>query len=293
MKKIHYLLTGALAAIFSTASLSAATITQVGANSFGESWLTGADWSDGNPASAGNDYVNTGFLLRTPTAGSGPFVFAGDSLTINGGGELLVRDENAFAVVQIGNLTLDSAVVNVFSGQKNLVATTVTIGAGGARFSTATSNTFVFDTNSTVQGAGNIGQGGNGNALLWFNTLNASTYTGTIVAGNALGNTSDGSTRLQFRDGFSSGGGLVLARADTNDPTRLIFDADITFTSLQIDGVNFGNGTYNFTDLTAQVSADFFIGNTGTITVVPEPSTFALLSGALALLAIARRRRRA
>ncbi|MDF7823598.1 sialate O-acetylesterase [Pontiellaceae bacterium B12227] len=74
------------------------TITQTGANSVGESWETGADWSDGNPASAGNDYVNqtSGWTTRTPGA-TGP-VFPGVSLTMTNGAILRCKHSGTASI---------------------------------------------------------------------------------------------------------------------------------------------------------------------------------------------------
>ncbi|MDF7809091.1 sialate O-acetylesterase [Pontiellaceae bacterium B12219] len=75
-----------------TASTNAGiTITQIGNNAPAESWETGSDWSDGNPASAGNDYVNqtSGWTTRTPPSASP--VFPGVSLTITNGAILRLK----------------------------------------------------------------------------------------------------------------------------------------------------------------------------------------------------------
>jgi dienelactone hydrolase len=83
--------------------LSETMITQIDANGTGESWETGADWSDGNPASAGKDYLNqtSGQVLQTP-AGSGP-VFPGDSLTMANGSILRLKHSNT---AMISNLVI-------------------------------------------------------------------------------------------------------------------------------------------------------------------------------------------
>ncbi|MDF7800142.1 sialate O-acetylesterase [Pontiellaceae bacterium B1224] len=119
------------------------TITQTGANGINESWETGADWSDGNPASAGNDYVNqaSGRISRTPAV-SGP-VFPGASLTMTNGailrckhsGTALISDLRISAGSQLdnggascsidGNLTLmGSGAVN-FDSQISSRLTTI------------------------------------------------------------------------------------------------------------------------------------------------------------------------
>jgi parallel beta-helix repeat protein len=71
-------------ALFSAASsLQASTVTLIDSNALGQSWETGSDWSDGQPAGPGKEYLIDGdFSMRTPDDGDDD-VFPGDSLTVN------------------------------------------------------------------------------------------------------------------------------------------------------------------------------------------------------------------
>jgi parallel beta-helix repeat protein len=65
------------------APVFAAPVSLIRNNSLGNSWETGADWSDGQPAGPGKEYrVDDVFSLRTPEDGD-PDVFPGDSLTFD------------------------------------------------------------------------------------------------------------------------------------------------------------------------------------------------------------------
>ncbi|HOK67702.1 MAG TPA: hypothetical protein PLV55_12950, partial [Anaerohalosphaeraceae bacterium] len=78
-----------LAAVFWTVPVFSATITLVAGDAIGQSsFNSGLNWSNGQPPSAGNDYVVSIAQLRTPPDG-GSYVFGGNSLTINTGGILM------------------------------------------------------------------------------------------------------------------------------------------------------------------------------------------------------------
>ncbi len=71
------------ASLLAATSLQAELVTLIGDNALGQSWETGDDWSDGQPAGPGKDYLIDGdFSMRSPD-GAEDDVFPGDSLTVN------------------------------------------------------------------------------------------------------------------------------------------------------------------------------------------------------------------
>jgi len=69
--------------LFSATSVQAATVTLIDDNALGQSWETGSDWSDGQPAGSGKEYLIDGnFSMRSPEDGDDDH-FPGDSLTVN------------------------------------------------------------------------------------------------------------------------------------------------------------------------------------------------------------------
>lgn len=92
-------------ASLSLASL-AGTVTLVTFDGKNESSLVeGAHWSDGQPPSAGNDYVSAK-LIRTPPVATN-IVFAGDSLTLNSNGVLFFKGLGLTSVFSFRSLTMN------------------------------------------------------------------------------------------------------------------------------------------------------------------------------------------
>ncbi|HOQ04309.1 MAG TPA: DUF5010 C-terminal domain-containing protein [Anaerohalosphaeraceae bacterium] len=93
-----------LAAVFWTVPVFSATITLVAGDAIGQSsFNSGLNWSNGQPPSAGNDYVVSIAQLRTPPDG-GSYVFGGNSLTINTGGILMYKGTGSTGSITVNNL---------------------------------------------------------------------------------------------------------------------------------------------------------------------------------------------
>jgi len=145
------------------------------------SFNTGLNWSNGLPPSSGNTYVVTGLDLRTPQSHL-DFTFAGDSLTINGGGSLLFKGYNGYTIT-INNLTIDNGIVANGAGGGptfNLAGNTITLGNGGLTLDPAASNRGI-DVVTSMTGNGGITTFNTGTAIL----SSANTYTGATTISSA------------------------------------------------------------------------------------------------------------
>ncbi|WPJ97278.1 PEP-CTERM sorting domain-containing protein [Coraliomargarita algicola] len=274
---IRYALAAATCLIGFT--LNAAPVTMVGSNSFGESWLTGGDWSDGNAATSGNDYtVGSAFTVRTVQAPS--TTFQGDSLTVEG-----ILSHKAVSST-IGNLILSGGTVsNQGYGSANV---TMTLN-GGITLTSATTSTFeagpqagrnlVFA--SAISGEGNIDITSlvAGNSVTLSNASNSFTGTITVQSGGLL----------DFDYAHDTAASLSIVSGGL-----LNLDENLSFSGLNLLGDTIGAGTYSvadFTALDANYTALFNDGG-GMISVIPEPSAFALVGGACVFGLVVMRRRR-
>ncbi len=286
--------------------LNAEVVTQVRSLDAGVHWnqsTTGGQpiWSDGNAASGANDYVNSGYTLRTTTGSS---TFNGNSLTIQSGGQLLLKPNSANQTYTINNLILDGGTIN--HGQPSItnayIAGSITLlsdsnfisNASSYRRSTITasvSGSSVFNVSLGASDALTIGSSSNAFNGEWrVNQHNGETPMGFFATGNgSLGNA----------DVFIDTGIAFDVDYDINNSTKslvmngiMTLDQDHTFGIVQIDGDTLAAGTYSFADLNTAYDAFFADGGTGSLTVVPEPGSFALVSGMLALTWVALGRRR-
>jgi autotransporter-associated beta strand protein len=85
-----------------SAPLAAADVNSTGVQTAGQSWDTPSGWSDALAPAAGNDYfILNGHTIRTPEA-TGNFTFPGDTLTINTGGTLALKNRSTIIVNLLG-----------------------------------------------------------------------------------------------------------------------------------------------------------------------------------------------
>jgi len=214
---------------------SAANVSQLRGDAFGYSSFTGAtNWDDGMVPSAGNDYFNATYLLRTP-ADANSYTFQGDSLTITGAG--LATGANNEALMWKGSGT--SAIITVNS---------LTINGGQLRHGQGDADTFTL--------AGNI--------TIGANNANFATQGGMIITAPIAGSTtirvldsgsSDGRREIRLASGANTfTGDIQLYGNDSyRSRLRLADDANMNFV-IGASGVNnsiFGTGT-------AYLDGDFF-----------------------------------
>ena len=319
MTSKHKLTLAAIAAGFAL-SAHAANILQTANNSVGTSGFNSTTgWNPAVAPSAGNDYFNQGFLLRTPPA-NGSYTFGGDSLTITGGANFGAAGNEAL-MWKGGNTTGNTITVNnliVNGGQIRhgegdtasfTLAGNITVGASGAGFATQ-GGMFV---TAPISGTGDIVVMNNGNnsaARTVFFQSAASTFTGDLILNNAF-------SRATFNNGgvfnFALGGNGVT-NSISNSGTLLLdgvfnintSSADLSFGNSWVLVSGAGSTTYGgnfgvagFSNMGGGIWSDGVLEfDTASgileVTAVPEPSAFAALAGLGGLgFAALRRRRRA
>lgn len=210
----------------------------------GESWATGAVWSDGEPAAAGKDYLVNGRnsgpdLLRTPD-GAASAEFPGESLTLQGGGALWLTP-SAGGEATIGGLVMDGGtLVAAYPDSTVRLNGSITVGGGGLLLE-GTAGPLV--VNADIFGEGAITQEGQDRET----TFTSGTWGGSL--------TLDGGV-LRFGYDVALGRDLSINNAvfDLNGQNHV-------FTSLRIDGVEYAAGTYTSAQLGESVQ-----GN-GTLTI--------------------------
>lgn len=286
-------------------TLNAAVVTQERSQVAGTHWnqatTDGNDvWSDGNAASAANDYVNAGFTLRTPTSNS---TFNGNSLTLQTGGSLLLKPGGADRVFTINNLILAGG--SIVHGQPSITTSEI----AGSITLTADSS---YSANGSSYRRATISASISGSSV-----FNISLGTSDRLEISSSFNSFDGEWRLnQYASesplGFFATGNGSLGNAsvtidtgivfdvdyDINNPTKslvldgiMTLDQDHTFGLVQVNGDTLAAGSYTFAELNSAYNDFFADGGTGSITVVPEPSYFGLLLAVFAIVGASRRTR--
>lgn len=285
---------------------------------FGASSLnTGGNWSNGEAPTAGNDYFVDALRMRTPADGSS-HTFAGDSLTIdpNGtsgygfpGGELMYKGTGSTGVITINNLIMNGGSIAHangtgdrfnLAGNLNMAADSViyakqgTINIEAAISGSATLTNPASDDFSTER------------SLLISSALN--TFTGNMVIGSG---TNAGNARLQLVDGANlnfviggnginnsiSGEGVAqydgVFLFDLSGAGTTIGDSwNVASVATQSFGGTFTVGGFDSPSEGIWTSDNYrFSEATGTLEVIPEPSTYALIFGGLAMAGVLVRRR--
>jgi hypothetical protein len=300
----------------------AAAITMTADDTLGQSsFNTGLHWSDANPPSAGNQYDNASFLLRTP-GDANNYTFGGDSLTITSSAALgadlndsLLYKGSASSTITINNFTVNGGALRQAQSETQvftLAGNVLTVGANGM----AVHVQGPLIVTSPLAGSGPIRIVANGSNDV-RRTLElaspANSYTGSIELLNAtqsrlhLASAGD----LDFVIGAAGvnnrifgAGGVVgldgtftfnLAGASTTlgDAWQIVDNNALTETfgpTFAVTGFA-DNGNDTWTAL-ANGTGYTFSESTGALTVtgVPEPATLGFL--ALVPLAFGARRRR-
>ncbi|MBC2603434.1 PEP-CTERM sorting domain-containing protein [Puniceicoccus vermicola] len=281
-----------LLAAFSSYSLNAVDL--IDSNTTSESWNTGADWSDGQPASAGKDYDTNGYLLRSPNTPTWNSTFPGDSLTIRDaggrtGGALLIKSgtlvtENIFmglGGVAAANANNGSNVQSTWNITNFTVLSESTSSPGDFAYLKGAYTGNHLTTNiSNLLGSGHLSIGYDGPSSINYglSVTDASGFSGSL-------NLNKGNLTLAANLTITSSA-FSMASSDST----MILDNDLTVASFEFGASSVSSGTYSSSDLNTLLSTSSFSG-AGSLTVVPEPSTGALLfGGACMLLSIIARR---
>ncbi|MCA9234821.1 MAG: hypothetical protein KDA44_05095 [Planctomycetales bacterium] len=317
MSMHKHLFAGIVAMVATAAATTqAATVSMTAGDGFGTSSFNSAgQWNNAAAPSAGNDYFNATFLLRTPSAGNASFTFGGDSLTITGSGlaagvnneALMFKGSGVGAVITVDNLTIDGGQLRHGQGDADSfsLAGNLAIGANGANF--ATQGEMI--VSSAISGSSTIrvlDSGNAGTARHITLTSGANTFTGNIelfgqandrarliladdanlnfvIGANGVNNSVFGTGTATFDGDFL----LDLSGASSNfgDSWTLASAGSQSFGStFTVPGFAFNggsvwvNGSYQFNQAT------------GVLSVVPEPAT-ALLAACGVALAIGAVRR--
>jgi fibronectin-binding autotransporter adhesin len=126
------------------------------------SFNSGTNWVGGAAPTAGNNYFTGTNTLRTPDASSSSFTFAGDTLTIDAGGQLVYMGlANSTPVITVNNLILDGGLISNIANEIASGTATLTLSGAIAVNSNSGLNLGIGDSmthdvvlNSTLTGTG-------------------------------------------------------------------------------------------------------------------------------------------
>lgn len=300
----------------------AASVSMTAGNGLGtSSYNSATGWSNSLAPSAGNDYFNAMFLLRTPATANTNYTFAGDSLTITGSSlttasnDALMWKGTGTGVITTNNLTINGGELRHGSGDGDSVTwagNILTIGGSGAGM--ASQGPFYVAAPLAGSGQLRILDNGSGGApRTVYLSSGANTFTGNIsmIAGGA----SAGRARLTLQDNANLN--FVIGANGVNNSVSglgtLQYDGDFNF-DLTSAGTTIGNSWLISNPTTQAYGATFtvlgftdvgsdaweksangvtyrFEEATSTLAVVPEPSTCA--AAVAGFLAICLRRKKA
>ncbi|GAA5482942.1 PEP-CTERM sorting domain-containing protein [Haloferula sargassicola] len=292
----------------------AASVVMTGGDGFGASSFNSAgSWDSSAAPTAGNDYANNGFLLRTPNATNASFTFAGDSLTISGSASfsgvnneaLMWKGSGTGAVITVGNLIVNGGQLRHGQGDGDSFTLAGNISVGPTGMGVAAQGGF--DIASAISGNSSITVMANGSGstarMVTFSSP-SSTFNGNLSLNNvqSLATFADDAV-FNFLIGSAgvnnsiSGTGVLSLNGDfildltgagttLGDSWQLVDNATLAETygsTFTVAGFTdngddtWSSGIYQFDEAT------------GLLSVVPEPSV-ALLGG-LGMLGMLRRRR--
>jgi hypothetical protein len=289
-------------------SAHAATVSMTASDTFGNSSFNSAgNWDSFAAPTAGNDYSEAGWLLRTP-GDAGDYTFAGDSLTIVGNiGDptlmnraLMWKGTGTTAIITVNNLTLQDGgwlrhgqgTVDTF----HLAGNSLTIGSGGANM--ATQGGMIID--SPIAGSDSLTIADSGSSevgrMITF-TSGASTFNGNValatarsrltLADGSLFNFTIGSTGVN--NAFTGTGVLNLNGTFKLDLSGAGTTVGDSWSLVDSSVVATYGGTFSIQDFTqdsiltnlwTSTSGTYqYDTTTGVLSAVPEPNAFAMLLG--------------
>lgn len=290
-----------------------AEFTLVTSDSFSNSSFSSTgNWSSGAAPTAGNDYVVTDKLFRTPTPG-GDVTFQGDSLTINSSSYGDINHAFMFKgtgyTATVNGMTLNGGNLRAAESSTHnfRLAGNLSITANGGTMHTQ-GGMFV---DSAISGSGQlrIEDTGNTDALRVVTfTSGANTFNGNLVMNGGASDRArfalSSTGRLNFDIGAVGVNNSVSGTGTANFDGIFLFDLTgasstlgdtwtIASVSSQTFGANFtvGGGFADNGDDTWTSGNYQFSETTGALEVIPEPSTYAVIFGSLALAGVLVRRR--
>jgi hypothetical protein len=260
------------------------------------------NWNDaiwGTPAAAptaANDYTTpSGFVVRTGSSSGSNSTFAGDSLTLQGTGQLRAKRPSTADFILTGGGELQAA------GSSAEVRGTLLVAAGDNGTLYATSS-YDLPVVAAISGSGTLNATGLAGVVI-SNASNTFSGTWAVSSGELTGSAAGalGAADFLVNDGGvldiqysylgASGSNLAI---NTGGLFNLDDGTAHVFQSVTVGGAALAPGTYFYATLAPAQQAYFSSGalGTGSITVVPEPGTMGLLLlGGLGVLGTFRRPR--
>ncbi|MDB6076479.1 MAG: hypothetical protein JWO82_226 [Akkermansiaceae bacterium] len=296
----------------------AATISQSANLGAGNQWNQATYWG-GNTVQAGNDYqTGTGFgasnyaftvngrtfdytgEVRDAQDAGVNNTFGGDRLVLSAGTRLLSKAQSITGVTSTVNLLTQGGYIASAansSGNRSFLAGSITIASGtDTALLLNAPGTFAWTVNSalsgavdttlyvTVGGSGNEVKNGTLNLNSNFDSFAGTLYLSTVANSKVLpGNPTSALFSIANSAPLAA---LNLATGSANFSFNL--NNALSFRAVTVNGTVLNPGTYDFAALDT-LAPGKFVNNSGTLTVIPEPS--AVLLGGLAMLGGWRRRR--
>lgn len=309
MKKNLLQLTAISAFAISASSLSAttyySTITEASPTS-GSAWNTQADGlgdsatSTSHSSGTNNFVLQTGHTQRMPTNSGDSFWDTDASgVTMQTGSVFIVNRGPGYTANFAGGDIFVEGTATMESKQDAADATSLAFRLAGTSKIQLGSNTLNFDADGTGIHRFGLNVVGDGTIDFVFSDVTATTVLEDLSSdftGRILADTMNGVLQ------FGAGNGAInadvrIGRTAGDRFGKLDIVGAFSVGELRFDNISVANGVYTASDLIAAYgnAADNILDNGGTVYVgqtIPEPSTYAMIAGALALMSVMVRRRR-